>query len=665
MGDAGTALQKLREALGEAPGLGDIIGNADAAEQLGRLADSMADMGAALGTIGAALRTIRTDVDLDWNQVRAGLDQLSSAMDALRGASIHTEEVLQYLGEALEAGETLSGQMGDAMKQLQKVTDAAGEAGKSLKAAFTDLSDAVDALKADGPVEFEQLGEEYRAAGEELYGALAEVSAGMAALNGAVSAAGKTLTADLRAVNDQFNVVFQLLISAMNELEDGVQGGGLSDYLEDTSDQDISATRLGKTADSVNKGGVEGDRNVGGVVGTMAIEYGLDPEDDLHLFNTKTYETKAVLERCVNRGSVAAKKDCAGGLAGRMDLGTVILCENYGNVESTGGDYVGGAAGLSEGTIRETAVKCTLSGRDYVGGVAGSASVLRDNRAVAKILSGTEYVGAIAGMAEPSSNAVKGNYFLYTGVDGIDGISYSGCAQRADFEELQALPGVPDELCAFTLTLRADEKIVKVINFTYGEDLSALALPAPPEKEGYYGRWPEFDMTGRSSDLVLDAVYTPWATMLASRETENGLSLALAEGVFTEDAVLHVAKSAVAPPNGVEREACKVWELVIDGADLSADSGMPLRLFCGEEKAAVWQYVDGRWRKVESAANGQYRRLIMEGTGGVFCVQTGGTGSGAWLYAAAAGAAAVLLAVVLLLRGLRKKKAGKREPVKT
>ena len=42
-----------------------------------------------------------------------------------------------------------------------------------------------------------------------------------------------------------------------------------------------------------------------------------------------SYETKAVLMNCVNRGAVTSKKDCVGGLAGRMDLGTALECQNY------------------------------------------------------------------------------------------------------------------------------------------------------------------------------------------------------------------------------------------------------------------------------------------------------------------------------------------------
>ena len=54
-----------------------------------------------------------------------------------------------------------------------------------------------------------------------------------------------------------------------------------------------------------------------------------------------------------------------------MDLGRVSACENYGDIASTDGGYVGGIAGASWGTIRDSWVKCHLSGGDYIGGVAG------------------------------------------------------------------------------------------------------------------------------------------------------------------------------------------------------------------------------------------------------------------------------------------------------
>ena len=171
---------------------------------------------------------------------------------------------------------------------------------------------------------------------------------------------------------------------------------GLDSLFQDTSEEDIAATRDGKVADCRNTGTVEGDRNVGGVIGAMAIEFDLDPEDDatgVFSFGT-TYETKAVLQGCVNYGSVTAKKDCVGGLAGRMDLGTALECQNYGPVESTGGDYVGGIAGFSDASVRGCWAKSVLSGGNYVGGVAGWASRLRDCRAHCHHLPGDRVPGS-------------------------------------------------------------------------------------------------------------------------------------------------------------------------------------------------------------------------------------------------------------------------------
>ena len=54
-----------------------------------------------------------------------------------------------------------------------------------------------------------------------------------------------------------------------------------------------------------------------------------------------------------------------------MDLGYILDCRNYGNVESTDGSYVGGIAGSSASTIRRSQSKCMASGKNFVGGIAG------------------------------------------------------------------------------------------------------------------------------------------------------------------------------------------------------------------------------------------------------------------------------------------------------
>lgn len=70
----------------------------------------------------------------------------------------------------------------------------------------------------------------------------------------------------------------------------------------------------------------------------MAVEYDFDPEDDVKDRGTKslkfTYKTKCVLRRCVNEGKVNSAKNYAGGIVGRMDLGSVLSCEGYGAVKA-------------------------------------------------------------------------------------------------------------------------------------------------------------------------------------------------------------------------------------------------------------------------------------------------------------------------------------------
>ncbi len=93
----------------------------------------------------------------------------------------------------------------------------------------------------------------------------------------------------------------------------------------------------------------------------------------------------------------ALKKSCAGGLVGRMDLGTISDCKGYADVSGENGDYIGGVCGISLSSIRKSFAKCTLSGRKYVGGIAGSGASISDCNSMVKITECTQFFGAVAG----------------------------------------------------------------------------------------------------------------------------------------------------------------------------------------------------------------------------------------------------------------------------
>ena len=639
----GRAVARLREALeGRAD---ELVLNA-----LEELAGHFTEAGDAVRETAATIPDWSLE---DWQALR---DRLKETLEKLTIA----DDVIKKLRESLHHLRDVLGGIQTAAGELKEASRLAANMGDTLEDAFETLRDAISDLTEDGPVEFVTLGDEVRDAGDDLYGSLSDLYGEMKELRSAVEQAGDDLAADLRAISSQLNKVFDLVLDALTDIRGGEDDRDLSDLIEDTSDQDIAATRQGKITDCRNTGAVEGDRNVGGIVGAMAIEYDLDPEDDIDRFSLgSSYETKAVLQNSVNRGAVTAKKDCAGGVAGRMDLGTALECQNYGDVTSTSGDYVGGIAGRAYATVRENYAKCALSGTCYVGGIAGWGDRLRDNCAIVTVAEGTECVGAIAGDADLEDGGLRANRFVDTGTAGVDGISYAGMAEPVAFEKLRQMPGVPMEFVSFTLTLVADGETVAQIPFRYGEDLSLVDLPAVPEKEGCYGAWPEFDTSGLNSDITLEAEYESLITLLASRETDGNLALVLAEGAFTGDAVLRAENSGQTPPTAAgEDRQTDVWEITLTGTDLTESDTVPLRLLNrGGGSADVWQLVDGTWKKADAAANGRYLLLTMTGTTGTFCIQSSQRNSMLLLFLAAA--LLILLVICLLIRRIRKKKRAK------
>jgi len=623
-------------------------------EDIEALTDALADMGDAAKRAGDNLKTLSEDIDIDTDALRAAADWLSSAFDDLRRASNRFSSAMDALKNAADWAGALDRPLGDASDALRQAMDILSSMGEQLSRSFDQMGQASDALRQDGPIQLLPLGDDFRAAGDGLYAAATDLSGELKSLQTLMDSARGELLDDLRAVQQQLRVILDLLLDAVDEVKDGVESPELS---VDHSDVDIEGTRLGKVTRCVNTGPVSGDRSVGGIAGAMSIESDLDPEEDLEQFTLgSTFETRAVLLENINWGEITAKKDCAGGLVGRMDLGTAAACENYGGVESTGGSFVGGVAGWSRGILRSSFAKCVLSGKGDVGGIAGWACAMYDCQAIADITSGDERLGAIAGDADLSGGQIAGNRFVDTGWAGIDGVSYEGLAQPVEYGLVCTEEGVPSEFITFQLTLRTDTEVVDSLPLEYGQSLEGLSLPPVPEREGYYGRWPDFERSTVVTDITLEAVYTPWAALVASQETSQaGLALALVEGQFTEEAHLQVLPSSQQrPPEG---EDGTVWEVTLTGTDLPNGTQIPLRLLDQVGDSRVWQLKNGQWQEVEAVVNGQYLLLTMDGLSALYCIAPK-PGLG-WLPFVLVGALAAVVCIVLLLRRNRKRRRAK------
>lgn len=619
-------------------------------EDVAALTQALSDLSAAAQRAGSSLSVLSENISINWDALRDPLDSLRSALDDLRSGAGSLSSAMSALRQAADRVGDLHRPLGDAADAFRRAADHASALGDDLSRAFEDIGQALDTLREDGPVTLLPLGEEFREAGDGLYEAVSHLSDEMASLHGEIDSTRGSLSQDLRAISRQFGAVSDLLLDAVTDLRDGVQDPEL---VVDSSDQDIEGVRQGKITQCVNTGEVVGDRCVGGIAGNMSIEYDLDPEEDADRFSPgSTYETRAILLDNVNRGSISAKKDCVGGVVGRMDLGTAVRCQNYGGVESTGGSFTGGVAGWTESTVRSCCAKCVLSGEENVGGIAGWATKLYDCRAIVTITGSSQRAGAIAGDADLESGRISGNRFVDTGWGGIDGVSYEGLACPIQYNALREEPDIPLDFLTLTLTLRTEDEVVATLPLEFGQSLHGIALPQVPEREGFYGRWSDFEMASAVNDVTLEAVYTPWASLVASEEqSETGLALALAEGQFTEDARLYVLPGAQALPQ--ELEGGEVWEVSLTGTQLHRDAQVPLRLFSPFKGGEVWQYQDGLWQKVDAAANGQYLLLTMDGLSAVYCVAPGQGSPLLWI----GGGAVLLAAAALLLLVRRRKKA--------
>ena len=325
--------------------------------------------------------------------LRQILGYLRSAMGSFAGASGHFSSAMNALADAMGTLREINAQMGPVLDQLDEVLANAQQASTYLTSAFTRLAQWAQELSGENPGSFTGLGDGFGDSSDSLNTALTGISNELTALNGEMSSTTTALLSDVRAINNQFMKVMNLFLNVLNN----TQNVDYTDVYEDVSEESLQSATRGKVLECTNYGSVEADRNVGGLAGSMAIEYDLDPEDDLlsneHRTTRFTYQTRAILLSCDNYGAVQAKKSCAGGLVGRMDLGTVSDCGGYGPVSSENGDYVGGVCGLSLSSIRHSYAKCTLTGRKYVGGIVGSGSRVSDCLSMVAIADYTQLGG--------------------------------------------------------------------------------------------------------------------------------------------------------------------------------------------------------------------------------------------------------------------------------
>ena len=519
------------------------------------------------------------------------------------------------------------------------------------------------------------------------------VGSQLSLLSGALSGAAGTLAEDVRAINDQFQKISNTVFDVVNQ-------AGETDRITDTSGADVDTVTLGKISACKNSGTIEGDLNTGGVAGYLALEYALDPEDDIsgQLSGSyrRQYEYKAILQSCVNTGSVTAKRNYAGAVCGRMDLGLITQCEGYGSAASESGSYVGGVAGMTGATIRSSYAKCALSGQSYVGGIAGSGaaetvsgggSLIAGCCALIELEQETEYAGAICG---DDAGSFLENVFVSDTLAGLNRRSVAGQAEPITFSELQSRQALPLAMQRLTLRFVVDDETVFSTRFAYGDSFAQEDFPELPQKEGCFAAWDRTELSELHADTTVTAVYTPWLPCVTAPVLrEDGRSALLVEGEFqTGDAVSYTV-DAMTPKvfdvypgtfftrlgsyfsdifSGRFPAANANWEIVEQGTiRLSAESAggtHTVRYLAPDgrtQRLRVYVKTDGEWQATDYTLFGSYLCFpVQADTAELAVVST----FPLWLIWAAMAAVVlglIVLAVLLIRKLIRRSRAPKTE----
>ncbi|WP_276949961.1 hypothetical protein [Acetatifactor muris] len=475
----------------------------------------------------------------------------------------------------------------------------------------------------------------------------------------ALMAQAKVLRCSINELRDDLFRYEGITVEDASDEEAGgnLENVGAPEAEEEEAYYDTTSFQQGKITLSVNQGTVEADTNVGGIVGQIATEYDFDPEDDISVSGVESFNieqtVKAVVRESRNLGSIIGKKDYVGGIAGKADFGAVVSCESYGPVSSVGGSYVGGIAGSSAYCIRSCYTMGQMSGKNYVGGIVGKGCDIFYSYAYPELEYSGEYTGSVAGYLE-DEGVLYGNYYVRGKVPGVDSIGFENGATPLDYAEFCSSEGVPEAFSRFTVRFQVEGKELASFQCSYGEALDRTLIPEVPEKEGFYGVWPEFDDTCITGNLVLEAGYEKWIHSLSSEEKDvEGRTQVLVQGEFLPETRLTL-----------EQGQDGGTKLVIASADGNGETEqyhapVLVRALCEDtEHALVEVWTDTGYSQIPNTVLGSYLEFSMEepGTFRVTIVEKDNRGK--IIAVCAAGAVAMLFFTGILI-GKKKLLSGK------
>ena len=662
--DIGDSLTEIETILSERPDSFDkLVSNVSSVlAAIKSMKTSLDSQKQALSDINKALSTITARVDINFTQIKKASDQMSAAAGAMNNAMTSMSEAIGLIREVYDES---SGQLKDAKKEMSSALSSMQNATNKLSGISKDVRDILADIADIDSVDYLKMPEKYKSSSDGLFNDLTGISGCIDNLIDVADSGRATLVSDIRKISDQFNIVMNLVTDDFSSIGGDGDNFSLSDYIVDASEEDIANQTQGKVYNCRNTGEIYADKNVGGISGSLAIEYAFDPEDDLKKPGGLSfkYKTKAIVQECINEGRVTARNDCAGGVAGYVSIGTLYGCESYCTAESSGGSYAGGIAGFSNSSVIKCYSKCRVSAAKYVGGIAGKASSISSCAAIAEA-EGDEYIGAIAGCTN-GTDSVNGNRFIDVGTGAIDSVSYNGHAYPVTYDELYADPSVPRALVSFYVKFIADEKTIRTDTYEYMTPTDLIKLPDIPKKDGKYAHWEEIKDPFVENDIEVEAEYYDRITAIESDSTDESgkLALAIAEGNFTDESVMNVKESDAEPVKTKNINAkSRVYDVTFKNTDIGSDGKVSVRFLSDKnKKSAVWRISpkDGKWEKLNCAKRGRYVTAELTGDTNTVCIveEPAGKTVVTVVLCSVFGALVIAAVIVIIIKKKRRKKA--------
>ena len=451
----------------------------------------------------------------DARAMRTMLEGLRNQRDLIASGAVQTEAARR--DRALNASVS---NILDSMDDMDKATTGLSKFSSSIGGTLSDVSNNVNIHIESNPA--------VRAAGDNLYAQLDSLSAQLDSLSAFGRDDSTEVLENLSAINTRFNSMTDLLRNERDRLNSIADDGGI---FEDASAYENSTSRISACR---NEGIVSGDKGVGGIAGTIGIEYDLDPDKDILRTNDRSLDysfgVSAVILDSENMARVEGRGDYAGGISGKMEIGYLSGNKNTGDVDAENGRFIGGIAGFSNGTLNNNTARCRVTGQKNVGGISGYGTTLTGNSAAVTILGEEEYAGSIAGKVEKlDADALQGNVYFGGNYGAIDNIDYAGMAEES------ATP-----LDTLLVKFMMGDRLLGMHEVKPGTVLQDVAFPEAEQKEGFFIQWDQPMDTVIDGDLVVKASYYLPVAMLDAPENyhDSNKPVLMVDGQFMEDDTL-------------------------------------------------------------------------------------------------------------------------------